>query len=230
MNRSIVYTAWTSQLAMLFMFAAMLFGWKIFPPPSPSLPVEVWAAGFSEHPTRVFLGAMSMMLGASLFMVFFGGLFACLKRIEGQNSPLTYGMIMIVPFGFFPMFVMVVFLVEAAFRPNVSPEIIGMLADISIFMLVIPGLVGLVQYGITGLVILMDKRENPIMPRWVGYVSIWVGVLSLPGVVIPFFKSGPFAWNGIFTFWLPAILFGVMLTIIMWAMLQAAKHPDMQND
>lgn len=228
MNKSIVYTAWTSQVAMLFMFAAMWLGWGILPPPSPSMPLEEWAAHFTDNSTAVFLGSMSMMFGASLFMVFFGGLFSCLKRIEGQNSPLTYGMLMIVPFGFFPMFVMVVFLVEAAFRPEASPEIVGMLADISIFMLVIPGLVGMVQYGITGLVILLDKRDEPIMPRWVGYTSIWVGVLSLPGIVIPFFKTGPFAWNGIFAFWLPAILFGVMLTVIMWAMIRAAKHPEMQ--
>jgi hypothetical protein len=67
------------------------------------------------------------------------------------------------------------------------------------------------------------------MPRWVGYTSIWVGVLSLPGVVIPFFKSGPFAWNGIFAFWLPAILFGMMLTVLTLTMIKAAKHPEMQN-
>lgn len=228
MNKSIVVCAWTCQVAMLLMFAAMWLGWDILPPPSANLPVEEWAAHFTENSTNVFLGGMSMMLGASLFMVFFGGLFTCLKRIEGQNSPLTYSMLMIVPFGFFPLYAIVVFLVEAAFRPEASPEIIGMLADLAIFMLVIPGLAGLVQYGVTGLVILMDKRDQPIMPRWVGYTCIWVGVLSIPGMVIPFFKSGPFAWNGIFAFWMPAILFGVMLTVVMWAMLQAAKHPEMQ--
>ena len=95
-------------------------------------------------------------------------------------------------------------------------------------MLVIPGLVGMVQYGVTGIIILLDKRDAPILPRWVGYVSIWVGLLSLPGVLIPFFKSGPFAWNGILAFWLPAILFGIMLNILTWAMLRAAKHPEMQ--
>lgn len=229
MNRSIVAAAWSGQVAMLFMFGAMFLGWQILPPPSPDLPLQEWAAHFSTNPTGVYIGAMSMMFGASLFMVFFGGLFACLKCIEGKNSPLTYSMLMIVPFGFFPLFLMLVFLVEGAFRPNVSPEIIGMLADIAIFMLVIPGLVGMVQFGITGLVILNDKRPEPIMPRWVGYTSIWVGVLSLPGVVIPFFKSGPFAWNGIFAFWLPAILFGMMLTVLMVAMIKAAKHPEMQN-
>lgn len=230
MNRSLVITAWSSQVAMLLMFAAMLFGWHILPPPPPDMPLEQWVTHFSDNPTGVFIGAMSMMLGASIFMVFFGGLFSVLKRIEGQNSPLTYSMLMIVPFGFFTLLLMLVFLVETAYRPDVSPEIIRMLADMSIFLLVIPGLVGLVQYGITGLVILMDKREQPIMPRWVGYLSIWVGALSLPGIVIPFFKSGPFAWNGIFAFWIPAILFGIMLTALMWAMIQAAKHPDMQAD
>lgn len=228
MNRSITLTAWAGQAAMAFMFGAMLLTWHILPPPSPSLPLEQWAAHFSGNASGVFIGAMLMMFGASLFMVFFGGLFACLRKMEGNSAPLTYGMIMIVPFGFFPLFAMAVFLVEAAFRPGMNPEIVGMLADLSIFMLVIPGLVGLVQYGITGLVILRDINPEPIFPRWVGYGSIWVGVLSLPGAIIPFFKTGPFAWNGIITFWLPAILFGIMITMFTWAMIRAAKHPALQ--
>jgi hypothetical protein len=228
MNRSITYTAWAGQAAMLFMFSAMLLAWKILPPPSASLPLEQWAQHFSNNATGVYIGAMSMMLGASLFMIFFGGLFACLKRMEGNSTPLTYAMIMIVPFGFFPLFAMAVFLVEAAFRPGMNPEIVGMLADLSIFMLVIPGLVGLVQYVGTGIVILRDVNAEPIFPRWTGYASIWVGIISLPGAVIPFFKTGPFAWNGIITFWIPAIIFGMLVTVFTWAMIRAAKHPSLQ--
>jgi len=228
MNRSITYTAWAGQAAMLFMFGAMLLTWKILPPPTPSMPLELWAQHFHGNPTGMYIGAMLIMFGASLFMVFFGGVFACLKKMEGHSSPLTYGMIMIVPFGFFPLFMMAVFFVEAAFRPGMNPEIIGMLADLSIFLLVIPGLVGLVQYVVSGIIILNDKNEEVIFPRWIGYASIWVGIISLPGAVIPFFKSGPFAWNGIITFWIPAIIFGMLVTAYTWAMLRAAKHPALQ--
>lgn len=32
---------------------------------------------------------------------------------------------------------------------------------------------------------------------------------SLPGGLVTFFKSGPFAWNGILAFWLPLTVFGI---------------------
>lgn len=228
MKKSIITCAWLGQLAMYLMFASQLFFWDLLPPPSPSISLESWAGHFTESANNVFIGAIFMMLGASLFMVFFGGLFACLKQMEGKISPLTYSMLMIIPFGFFPLFAMLVFLVEAAYRPGMNLEIVGMLADLALFMLVIPGFVGLVQWVVTGLIILRDVNEIPIFPRWTGYTNIWVGFLSLPGCVIPFFKTGPFAWNGIFTFWIPAIVFGLMLTILTWAMIRATKHPAFQ--
>lgn len=229
MNRSIVFCAWAGQVAMYSMFASQLFFWHLLPPPSPSLPLDEWAAHFTGNINGVFIGSIFMMFGSSLFMVFFGGLFSCLKKMEGKNTPLTYCMLMIIPFGFFPLFAMLVFLVEAAFRPGASIEIIGMLADLALFMLVIPGFVGLVQWVVTGVIILGDVNEKPIFPRWTGYANIWVGTLSLPGCLIPFFKSGPFSWNGIFTFWIPAIVFGIMLTILTWAMIRAARHPAMSR-
>jgi hypothetical protein len=227
MNKSIVVSAWSVQVAMLLMFGAMIC-WQVLPPPSPTLPIEEWAYHFKDNATGAFVGSMAMCLGTTLFFVFFGGLFACLKRMEGKTTPFTDALIMIMPFGFFPLFAMLIFVVEAAYRPEMSIETAAMLGDLSILMLVMPGFVGLVQWVLTGVIVLRDINPEPIFPRWVGYANIWVGLLSMPGSFIPFFKSGPFAWNGIFAFWVPAIVFGVMLTILMWAMLKAAKHPALQ--
>jgi hypothetical protein len=228
MNRSISIAAWAGQLSMFLMFMAMWPAWHILPPPSPNLPLEQWADHLHGNPTPVYFGAILMMFASSLFFVFFGGLVACLKKMEGKSTPLTHAVVMIVPFGFFPLFAMSVFFVEAAFRPGMSAETIGMLTDLGIFMLVIPALPGLVQFVVTGIIILKDVNVQPIFPRWVGYFSIWVGVLSVAGCVVPFFKSGPFAWNGIFTFWLPAVIFGILINVLFWAMRRAARHPAMQ--
>lgn len=228
MNNSIKFCAWAGQLAMFLMFMAMWPAWHILPPPSPSLPLAEWASHFHDNTVGVFVGAAMMMAGSSLFLVFGGGLCACLKRMEGKNCPLTYGMMMFFPFGFFPLFAMLVFLVEAAFRPGMNPEIIGMLADLGLFMLAIPGLVALIQFVIIGVIILRDVNAEPIFPRWTAYINIWVGILSIPGCIVPFFKSGPFAWNGIIAFWIPAIAFGILINVLFFAMTKAAKHPALQ--
>jgi outer membrane murein-binding lipoprotein Lpp len=51
-----------------------------------------------------------------------------------------------------------------------------------------------------GYVVLRDKRPNPIYPRWFGYFNVWIAFMFIPADIIFFFKTGPFAWNGIFGF------------------------------
>lgn len=64
-----------------------------------------------------------------------------------------------------------------------------------------------VQNFAIGCAILGDKNVQPIYPRWMGYFTFWVGVSFVPGVMLIFFKSGPFAWDGLFSFWLPFTAF-----------------------
>lgn len=35
----------------------------------------------------------------------------------------------------------------------------------------------------------------------------------MPGILIPFFNSGPFAWNGLFSFWLVLNIFFLWLIL-----------------
>jgi hypothetical protein len=52
-----------------------------------------------------------------------------------------------------------------------------------------------------------SDHDGHVFPRWVGYFNVWCAALLLPAVLIPFFKTGPFAWHGIFEFWLAAAIF-----------------------
>jgi hypothetical protein len=55
-------------------------------------------------------------------------------------------------------------------------------------------------------------------PRWFGYLSIWIAFLTEIAVAGYLTKTGPFAWNGLFVFWLPlgaASLWLVMLAVMM---------------
>lgn len=41
-----------------------------------------------------------------------------------------------------------------------------------------------------------------------GFLNIWIALLFMPAAIMSFFKSGPFAWNGLLSFWVPATVFG----------------------
>ena len=57
-----------------------------------------------------------------------------------------------------------------------------------------------------------------MFPSWVGYTNFWVGLGLIPATLIPFFHTGPLAWNGLLGFYVPASVFviwyGVMFTAL----------------
>ena len=108
--------------------------------------------------------------------------------------------------------------VGGAFRPERSAELTQMLNDISYVMLILPWPPILGQQGALIVSILADRRPTPVFPRWVAYYNIWVVVLLTPASLIIFFKAGPFAWNGLLGFWIPAAVFGswyIVMTVVL---------------
>jgi hypothetical protein len=72
-------------------------------------------------------------------------------------------------------------------------------------------------------VLTAGPMQAKVFPRWVGYFSIWCALLLLPGSLIPFFKSGPFAWQGIFEFWLAGVVFFGWIAVMTVAMFGAIR-------
>ena len=46
-----------------------------------------------------------------------------------------------------------------------------------------------------------------MFPRWVGYFNIWMALLFTPANILVLFKTGPFAWDGFFIWWIPFTAF-----------------------
>ena len=61
-----------------------------------------------------------------------------------------------------------------------------------------------------GLAGLAEESARPVFPRWVCFWAIFTGLSFIPITAMPFFKTGPLAWDGAITFW---ALFG---TYFVW--------------
>jgi hypothetical protein len=60
-------------------------------------------------------------------------------------------------------------------------------------------------------------------------MNFWMALLFLPAGLMVFFKTGPFAWNGLLSFWLPLVAFGIWFNVMIYALLRAIKlQPDQQ--
>lgn len=62
-------------------------------------------------------------------------------------------------------------------------------------------------YVITGLAILCDTSAAHVYPRWAGYIAVTMGLGQTSASFFIYFKTGPFAWDGLFAWWLPATWF-----------------------
>ncbi|WP_062344013.1 hypothetical protein [Novosphingobium sp. CCH12-A3] len=205
-------------------FIAMWPLMHIFPPYSPMLTADAVAQHVAENRTGFLVGGILLMTAASIVWPFITVILLFLRKIEGELAMWTIVTGLVFTFGQFTVFLCGLAFTMAAFRPDASVEAVRMWADLGMFLLVIPAIPGTTQYLATGAVILQDKRARPILPRWYGYLNIWVGILSAPGAVVGLFKVGPFAWNGIAAFWIPAVVFGVWITATQFTLLAAIKR------
>ena len=56
------------------------------------------------------------------------------------------------------------------------------------------------------------------------YVNLWAALLYAPGMLIIFFKDGPFSWHGIVALWIPYIAYFGWIAVMSYALLAAVKE------
>ena len=109
----------------------------------------------------------------------------------------------------------------ASFRPDRPEALTLMLSDAGWLQWV----GGLTLYYPTIITIavaaFIDKSPQPVFPRWFGYANLWVVLLLLPGQMIFFFKTGPFAWNGLIAFYLAFIVFAAWFPLAFYILRKA---------
>jgi hypothetical protein len=199
--------AWCGPLFALVFFSGMLLA-GLIPPPSPGRSSEQIAAFYRDDPDLKRLGFVIMMMAAGLTAPFVAVLTVYVRRIEGDEAPMSYVQLIGGALGVVAITVPSFMWLAASFTPERSPEITQALDTLAWIPFVANFPPAVAQCVAIGVAVLGDRRERPILPRWVGYFNLWVAFLFLPGALVPFFHGGPFGWNGLVVFWIVAVLFG----------------------
>ncbi|MET0547443.1 MAG: hypothetical protein ABWZ40_14160 [Caulobacterales bacterium] len=198
------------------------------PPLPPTLSAEEIAAIYRNNNVGIKLGAVFMVLATMLLLPWTAAISAVLEQADKPLRALSKTQLASGVLAFTPLMFASFMFACAAYRPERSADLIYLMNDLGWIVLVMTP--GAIQPLAIGLAILFDKSANPLFPRWLAYLNLWLGTLFAGGVLNPLFKTGPFAWNGIIAFWIPAGIFSIWVGAMVVGLLRAAKKIDAREE
>jgi hypothetical protein len=223
-KRSQLFGAWCGPGFMLALALGFVLVAGLFPPHSPSFSGAEVAEFYQANTLRIRLGLLLFLWATALYLPFAGVLTVQMARIEGRfpmwscvQLAASAGNVITLTF---PM----AFWATAAFRPERAPELIQLLDDLAwipFVSMTSPFLVIPICIAIVGF---MDKDPQPLFPRWACYYNLFAVSLLLPGGLIIFFQSGPFAWNGLFGIWIPFIDWGIWFGVTSYLLIKGIQR------
>lgn len=217
------WCAYSGLVFVLGLFAGLLTAGFI-PPVSPHQSAESLKQIFVEHQGRILVGMLVGLLGTGFAGPFVGVIAVQLKRIEGPFAPLAYAQLLLGAMLPIALVVGMTLLMCAAYRTDRDAQTVQGFSDQAWFLIVGAFYMFVVQLACIGVAVLKDESPDPVLPRWLGYLNIWCAIGSLPAAGVYFAETGPLAWNGLLSFWLPAACFGAWGISTMVTLLKAISR------
>jgi hypothetical protein len=224
-RKSMVFCAWTGFACIIFfIIGGVILGGMLPPLFNSAEPAAEFARKVSEQAFALRLGSAFMVLSFALFGTLGAGIAAQTRRTE--INPMFSIMQAVFAAAAMTIGVLVAFAWGlASFRPELyHPSIIVTWIDFAYFL----ALFSVPLFGgwcvIIALPIFWAEEGKEPFPRWVAYANLWAALLYAPGMLIIFFKDGPFSWHGIVALWIPYIAYFGWIAVMSWALLAAVKE------
>ncbi len=212
-------------------FCALTFGGGLLlagfvPPPPPTLDASHVAALYQANAGMIRIGMILGLFGIAGYMSLVGVISVQLSRIQGISRLAPYLQLGAGAIGVLTVMFPTMIFAIAAFRPERDPALTQLLNDVG-WLIIIPAFpTFIVQFGGFAAGVLQDNSATPVFPRWSGFFNIWMAVLFVPGGFSFCFLTGPFAWNGLFAYWVAAGAFFVWLLVMSWLTLRAIAQEE----
>ncbi len=219
-----LFCVWMGPVFLVLYAIAFIGIGQYLPPQPPSWSAAEVASFYAENANRIRLAMLLGIIFSTLLFPWFAVISVQMARIEGRFPVLSLmqfggGSLLVVFFQICSMLWII-----AAFRPELDPAVIRMIHEGSwlIFVMIFPAYtMQLISMAVVGL---MDKDPQPLWPRWACYFNVWVGIAGIGGGLAAFFKSGPFAWNGLIGFYIPVAMFAIWLFVNASLLIKGVKR------
>ncbi|HKT72137.1 MAG TPA: hypothetical protein VJQ47_04555 [Steroidobacteraceae bacterium] len=210
-----VILIWWALITMVIFGACLWTLLHMVPPPSPQLPAAQIAEFYRQNSSQILVGAMITSWTSAFMVPLAVAISAQMWRLEKGVPVCSIAQIIggatMSMFLVFPPIIWGV----AAFAPDRAPEITAMLHQAGALVLVTTDQYYMFQlFAIIYFSWTHEQDELSPFPRWMGWLTLWAGLIYEVGPIGFMFKHGPFAWNGLFVFWFPFVTFGLWITVM----------------
>jgi hypothetical protein len=202
--------SWGGIAALVITLAGWLMAGLLPLPLGPSDSPAKVVDFYSTHHVLKMSGFMLAGLGVCLLMPLVGVISVHMMRVEGRVPLLSFIQLGVGSVTMLINLLPSMLFCVLTFRPELrSAESMVLLNDLTWLIFFTPIVPFMIQNVAIAVVVLTDPSQY--FPRWIGWTNLLVAFAFVPDVLAYFFMSGPFAWNGIFVFWLALTAYGVFL-------------------
>lgn len=219
---------WLSiALSVIFSIGYVMTGF--FPPPSPLLNADEVTALYASDNLRLRLGVVLCLLSGGFLMLWGIVVAGQMARIEKGVPLWSVTEALSATMGALIFTLPLLYVGVASFSPERPPEVTLLMHELAFLTLITPVTffpfqalpVAMISLGVAN----RTARHSPF-PRWLGFFTLWMLAAAEFGTVALLFKSGPFAWNGFFPFWLPLTMYGIWYTMLTTLMFRAIRAQE----
>jgi hypothetical protein len=215
--------AWCG-VAFCVVYGAGILIAGFIPPPSPDDNATEISQFFADNTGRIRTGTLLMMLGGATMIPFFAVLTLQMRRIHDRFDCLALAQLLAGGIAVWVFTLPPIVFAVAAFRPGQDENVTQALNDLGWFLFVWNLGTVTCQAIVIAIAIFSDRSPDPVFPRWVAYLNVWVAIGFLPGALLTYFKTGIVAWDGLLAFWLAAVMFFSWILVLFWATLRAVNR------
>jgi hypothetical protein len=220
--------AWAGPV---FLFVFVVF-WGIFGGNIPPIPANHAATDLANHyrgdANLIRIGMGLAMTFVVLYMVWGLSIAKVIERgIERgtDNNVLSTLALWGAGLTVCPLLIGSAFWLTGSYRPKaLDPSILQLFYDMPWLLINLAYAVTTMQMIAMGVAFLRDKREKPLIPRWLSWMGIWVGVSFALELFLPYFKTGPFARQGFVNFWIEFFLWFFWIVFVTVGILKAISR------
>lgn len=228
--RYLRFCAWCGPL---FLAGTILF-WGVLghniPPYSGGLSAQQFSDSFRASASSIRIGMIGMLIFTVLYLPWGVAISKVMEQVEHDNNVLSTLQLWGAGFTTVVFALASTTWLAGTYRPDeLNPGLLQFVYDLGWIQFDMAYTLTTLQLVALGVAFILDRRPRPLLPNWVAWFSIWVGVLFFGLSLMPFFKSGPFSRSGIVNYWVEFPSFFVFMASCSFFMIRAITRLEHES-